>query len=92
MAAAAYDEERAKLYASSYMQQAPPPPVSALRAKDPSPGPLSNLHMHHRAGPGPGGPQAPPSAATGQPQVRQLESMVHNAVDLHKKDDSAQSR
>lgn len=95
MAAAAYreEEERAKLYAATYSQVGPPPPSSAtsgLRTKDPSPGPLSNLHMHHRAGPGPGAPGGPVS--TSQPQVRQLETMVHNATDLHKKDDSSQPR
>lgn len=92
MAAAAYraqeEEERAKLYGVAGY---PPPPsaVSALRGKDPSPGPLSNLHMHHRAGPGPGGPGPVP---TGQAQVRQLETMVHNAADMHKKEDASQSR
>lgn len=95
MAAASYreEEERAKLYAAGYPGMAPPPPSaasSALRGKDPSPGPLSNLHMHHRAGPGPGAPGG--SISSSQPQVRQLESMVHNATDLHKKDDPSQPR
>ncbi|XP_067211116.1 autism susceptibility gene 2 protein isoform X4 [Linepithema humile] len=70
----AEEEERAKLYASY-----PPPPVNALRSKDPSPGPLSNLHMHHRAGPGPGVPARP------------LENALMHA-DIHKKEDGPQSR
>ena len=77
MAAAAFraeEEERAKLYAGY-----PPPPVNSLRSKDPSPGPLSNLHMHHRAGPGPGVP------------TRQLEPALMHA-DIHKKEDTSQSR
>lgn len=71
----AEEEERAKLYAAGY----PPAPVNSLRSKDPSPGPLSNLHMHHRAGPGPGVP------------TRQLESALMHA-DIHKKEDTSQSR
>ncbi|KAF7379685.1 hypothetical protein HZH68_016633 [Vespula germanica] len=77
MAAAAFraeEEERAKLYAGY-----PPAPVNTLRGKDPSPGPLSNLHIHHRAGPGPGVP------------ARQLEPALMHA-DIHKKEDASQSR
>ncbi|XP_063990304.1 autism susceptibility gene 2 protein-like isoform X3 [Diachasmimorpha longicaudata] len=75
MAAAAFraeEEERAKLYAG-YNQN-----VAALRGKDPSPGPLSNLHMHHRAGPGPGNAS------------RQVDGIIH--AEMHKKEDSSQSR
>lgn len=78
MAAAAFradEEERAKLYAGY-----PPPGVNALRAKDPSPGPLSNLHMHHRAGPGPGMPGRP------------MEQSLMHSGDIHKKEDNSQSR
>jgi hypothetical protein len=86
MAAAAYraqeEEERAKLYAAGY--PAPPSAVAGLRAKDPSPGPLSNLHMHHRAGPGPGAP--------GPMSGGQAQTMLHNAAELHKKEDASQSR
>ena len=95
MAAAAYraeEEERAKLYAAGYPPPPPPGSVSGLRGKDPSPGPLSNLHMHHRAGPGPGQVPGQVVPGAGQPQVRQLETMVHNAADLHKKEDASQSR
>jgi len=77
MAAAfrAEEEERAKMYAGYA-----PPPVNAMRGKDPSPGPLSNLHMHHRAGPGPG--------VSG----RQMEPPLMHAGDIHKKEDTSQSR
>lgn len=77
MAAAAFraeEEERAKLYVGY-----PAAAVSTLRGKDPSPGPLSNLHIHHRAGPGPGIP------------ARQLEPTLMHA-DIHKKEDTSQSR
>lgn len=79
MAAAfrAEEEERAKLY-SSYQV----PPVNALRGKDgPSPGLLSNLHMHHR----------PPGPPPGVVQTRPHDpSMMH--PDMHKKEDTSQSR
>ena len=74
----AEEEERAKLYAAY-----PPPPVNALRGKDPNPGPLNNLHMHHRAGPGPGVPGV---------LGRQLDPSLMHPGDIHKKEDASQSR
>lgn len=86
MAAAAFrveEEERAKqLYA-----QYPPPPVNSLRSKDPSPGPLNNLHLHHRPGPG-----TVSSKGLGPVPGRMHDATQLMHPEIHKKEDTSQSR
>lgn len=92
MAAAfrAEEEERAKLF-----QPYPPPPGPHLRGKAPSPSGAiqNNHHLHHRAGPGPGpgpGPIGHKLACPTPPSTRPLDGT--QVVDLHKKEESSQSR
>lgn len=83
------EEERAKLYGQF---AGGPPPMSHLRAKDPSPpaGMLNNHQFHHRPNP-PGLPPGPHKMAPTPPGGRPLEPPM--VVDLHKKEEPAtQSR